>query len=379
MAIYNSKTRRATKKTGKRNRASAPEKLRKKRRVVRKPVSRSKKVSAKRTRRLARAAVKKLQALILISNKRARVRALASKKPALKKRTRAVPKKRARVLGPKKRTRAASKKPVPKKRIQVAPKKRAQVAPKKRARAAPKKARAKAKTKAQLQRELRAVNSQLEKLRKLEQKARHEPKRSPVRTRVRRRKKEIEEARAKRALVTQGLPRSTPAEIRESREDNAARMRRRFREKFTLSKQTGQLPRMARVPRRVDNQHNIGETRQVRIMRILSPDAVEDVLYRINRVGVTMTGVYPIWHAKIVFSGLGDRMLGSGGKVLEIKGADADDQFFQTEGFDSSGVWPTYLGMMNSLKTLLEGYAETPNTIVYLHYVKLLNFSRKRS
>ena len=380
MAAYNPKKRRATKKRPKRRRAlpATVEGRRNRVRVKRthpKKVATKKRAAApkksttkKRTAALKKATTKKRTATPKkVATKK---RAAAPKKIAAKKRA-AAPKK----VAAKKRRAAAPKKVAAKKRA-AAPKK---IVAKKR-RVAPKKVAAKKrirKTKTQLTRELRKTQAQLQKLIDAEQKARGTPKRSPVRVDIRKRKKEIAAQRAQRALVTQDLPRKTPAEKKESSEDNFTRMRRRFRELYEHGERTGQLPPAARLPRRVDSKQLVGEQRQVRVQRIVTTRSVEEIMYKVNQVGRSMSGRFSLWHAGVVLSGLGDKILGSGGRLLQ-KSGDPDAPNFQVQAFDSSGVWKSYEGMRQALETLLEGFANIPHMVVFLHNVKIMNFDRKR-
>ncbi len=157
-------------------------------------------------------------------------------------------------------------------------------------------------------------------------------------------------------------------------------MRKRFRSILDKAYATNQLPTPTkRLPRKVDSRENVGEQVRVRIHRILSPDSVEDVLYRVDQAARRLSGAFAIWYASASFATFGERLVGSGIKLLRLDPDDEDASLapnFHTS-FDNTGVWPTRQGMMEALRTMLEDYAGSLRTTIYLLHVKIMNFSRR--
>jgi hypothetical protein len=218
----------------------------------------------------------------------------------------------------------------------------------------------------------KAAQTRAAKLWVAQQKARGQAKRSGAQKKARVAKKALEQDRLKRSLIIEDLPRATPKERKKSAETYWDRVSRKFRPLLREAQRTGQTPSSKRQPRRVDSRQRIGEQRMVRINRVLTSASVEDILYRVDRVGRTMSGLYSVWWADVGFSGLGERLFGSGNVIL--KSNDPDARAFQAQGYDSSGVWNTYQGMLQALERVLEDYATTPRSVVYVHYVRVQNF-----
>lgn len=251
---------------------------------------------------------------------------------------------------------------------------------------AAKKSKAKKKAIAQrIRRQKARVEAEADKLRKLEAKARGKGKRSPQKKRVRKQRKKLEEQRKKDALLTADKPRKTPAERRESQAEEQKRRRRRFRELLNHALETGQTPRgqddkrrpRKRTPRRIDSRDNIGEQRLVRVRRIVTLDAVEEIVYRVDRVATQMSRRYRIWSGRLDMSGFGEKLFGSNATVLDKPG-DPDATFFVAATWDSTGAWATYPGFLDALRSVLESYADMPATVVYLHSILIMNYDRKR-
>lgn len=236
-----------------------------------------------------------------------------------------------------------------------------------------------------IRRQAARVEAEAEKLRKLQEKARGKAKRSRQKKRVRKQRRKLEEQRKKDALVTADKPRKTPAERRESAAEEQKRRRRRFRELLNHALETGQTPRgqddkrrpRKRTPRRIDSRDNIGEQRLVRIRRIVTLDAVEEIVYRVDRVAGGMSRRYRIWSGRLDMSGFGEKLFGSNATVLQKPG-DPDATFFVAATWDSTGAWATYPGFLDALRGVLESYADMPATVVYLHSILVMNYDRKR-
>ena len=406
MAIYSRKKTRATKKRRGRPTSNLPTAREPKRRAVVRP-------ARKVAKRAAKSPVKKKRAAVAAKARSRR----PAKKVVVKKRAAAAPKKRAvtpkkpaaakKAVAPKKAVaakkpvakkpaakKAAAKKPVAKKAVtpkkaaakKAAPKKvtrkkavtatpKKPVAPKKTA--AAKKQAAKKRTTRQLAKELETVKGQLRRLRKRELAARGTSKESAEKRSMRARKKAIQERRAKRAVAIEKLPRATTRAENLSRLENYRRMRKRFWDLYREAQRLDQIPEARkRLPPRIDSVRNIGEQRRIRIKRLLRPEVTTYILDRVDAAARTMSGQYSTWLASISFSSLGERLVGYGTKVLDTK--DPDARFFQTQGFDSTGLFESYVAMMDALQRKLEDYASSPRTVVYVHFVKLMNFDRKR-
>ena len=378
MGIYSARAPRATRKrrgtrTGKpKSKAKAEEPKKKKRRPAVKPRKAVKKASVKK-----RAAVKKAA-----PPKKRAVKKTAPKKRALKKKI-ATPKKRAavkKIAAPKKR--AAVKKVVPKKRAvkkTALPKKRAaKKVPTTKKRAVKKTAPKKRSTaKKALVPKKRVIRKKVASLAEDQQSARGKPKTSPVRKKLKAEQKKIEKERVDRSLINQRLPRGTGSEKEQSRDSNWRRMRKRFRELLDYARNTEQLPGRRRPRGFYSNKYSTGEERIVRVDRLLTEGSVEEIIYRVNRTGTWMPGVYGIWYGEIAITALGEHLVGSRPRLLEMPG-DPDAMFFQTEGYDNTGIWNSYDEMIERLRALLEDLARSPRTVVHLHTVRLLNFDRTR-
>jgi hypothetical protein len=306
--------------------------------------------SKKRTRKRVRAAASKKQAQAL-AKKQAEALAKKKTRAVAKKRTRAVAKKRARAVS-KKRTRA-----VAKKRTRAVAKKRTRAVAKKRARAVSKKrTRAVARTKAKLQ-----------KIVKAEQKARGLPKRSKEKQAIKKAKRELEKTRAAEGIAASEAATGEGT----SGEDFFARMKRRFRQILNKAKAAGQLPEPTKVSRKISTQRRKGDRRRLRINRIISERSVEDILYRIQQAITRMSGNYRWWNGTITISTLGEGFIGSGATVLDLD--DPDAVFFGAQGWESAGHYNDRQSMIIGFEKCLHEQVDKASTIVYLHYVDIMN------
>lgn len=255
----------------------------------------------------------------------------------------------------------------------------------------PKKAKAKKKrraSKAAHGRAKRRKEAQLAALRQDELNSRNAKRRAAARARAKKRRAAIAEEHATRALALEGQPRATPEERQQSREDNFASMQERWTSMFAHAQATDQLPHGGQwrqtpegswvrvpLPRTMDSKRVIGEQRLVRIRRLLNERAIERIVYKVSQVARRMSGRYSIWLATLIFSALGERLVGYGTKLL--KKDDPYAAFFQTQGFDSTGATGSRASMIERLRSKLEDYARSDRTIVYLHFVKVMNFDRR--
>lgn len=268
----------------------------------------------------------------------------------------------------------AQKKAKPSSRKRPSARKPKKASPKKRTRV---KAKKKTSTRSKIAAQNKRLKAQLEKLRKEQAKLRGKSKKSRARQKAEKEEKLIIKTRVKRALKTEQLPTGTPAQVETSREQNWQRMRPRFRSLFNFAKKSKQLPKSGRARRKIDNYRNIGEERVEQVNRILSPETVQDILYFIDQTARKIKGNYSLWYANLIFSAFGDRLVGSKPRILNMPN-DKDARFFQTEGYDNTGIWNTYDGMYDRLEKMLEDYANSPRTVVFLHHVRIMNFDRKR-
>jgi hypothetical protein len=295
------------------------------------------------------------------------------------------PKRPKRPKRPKAKPKAAPRKVVPRKaKPKAAPHPKRPKRPEAKPKAAPRPKRPKHPkrpkkiTHAILARENRRLRKEIAGLVPAEQAARGTPKRGQQKAAIRRRKRELARERAEQIF----LGREPREEIsdkkkRALREADWERRRKRFRELFRRAEKAGQLRKRTRTPRRVISRENVGEQRMIRIDRILTSDLVADVLYQVDRAMRTMTGSYDLWLAKIVFASLGDRLFGSGNRLLSTSPDDPDEAWFTAQGFDSTGAWNSYAGMRERLEDVLDDYAATPRNIVLIQDVKLMNFSKR--
>jgi hypothetical protein len=154
----------------------------------------------------------------------------------------------------------------------------------------------------------------------------------------------------------------------------------RFRELQRHQRASHQTPNTP-DERQIDSYENIGEQRYVRVERILDLRNVEQILYKARAVAKKLVGSFKLWYATCTFSGFGDRLFASGVRMLDVSklvGSTEKAELFQAEGYDNTGVWNSRHGMLIALEGLLESYAATPRTIVWLHGILIKNFDRKR-
>lgn len=340
----------------------------KKRKQKKKSVGGKRTVAEKRKKRIVGVKKPQVRKRIVVKKKVARARARASKKSA----RRVVPKAAA------KKRKSVVRRPVPKKRAR-------KPLPKKRARKLVSKKRVKKPVPKPTKRERRVrakkIVRQVDARTQRQQKARGEPRKSPIRNSLREEAKRIEEERIELAFAEHNLKHGTGPEKRESLQENWLRLRKRWPELFKYAIRTDQTPRVRRLARTIDSEDNYGEQRMVRINRILTPGVIEQIMYKIEQTAAKFNGVYDIWYANMDFSGLGEKLFGSGNVVLKMRPEDGDDPdalFFQAQGHDNTGVRRSREAMLLQLESMLDDYATTPRTLVYLHHVKIMNFNRKR-
>ena len=349
MSAYVRKKRRATKKAPlppkKRKKRvvplrSKPAKKKKKVLVTRKPAK--KKAAKKPVRRSGRTRTPKRSAKPA-AKKRAAKRASRLPKRAAGRLSRTVrrvtrkPKKRAAAAKPKKRTAAAK------------PKKRAAVAKPK-------------KTAAQRQRATRA------KVKKLEEQlevARQKLRRVTLTRKERSKQKaKVEEAKSKVEAIVAPKPVGTLAERRKKLRDNHEHFKKIFTGMLELASKKGKLPRFDHRKRKMRSfRIPAGEQRSVKVNMMLDESTVEEAMYLLENTTDRMSGIYPQWSTSFSFAAMGERIIGSGNRSLDV--AHPEATHFQI-AYGSSGVFNSRTGMLDGARKLLEEFAEEAYTVIYL-------------
>jgi hypothetical protein len=234
-------------------------------------------------------------------------------------------------------------------------------------------------TKARRKAEREALAQQLAKLNKDRAKLRNKgqkDKRS-LRQKLNARLKDIAKRRTDRTLVIEKLPRKTPREKKKSREELYEHFRARFHELRDIAARKRQLPEVDYRERHIDSDKNTGEIRILRIEQEVTESSVESIMYRVRRAAATLPGNLPIWMGVCVFTGMGERLIGYGNRVLNA--ADPDAAQFQTQGIESTGVLSSVEGMLIGIEDLLTEYAAEEFTVVFCEHIKLMNFARYNS
>ncbi len=100
-------------------------------------------------------------------------------------------------------------------------------------------------------------------------------------------------------------------------------------------------------------------------------------MYKVRKAGAQLSGFYPIWMGVLVFTGMGERLIGYGNRVLDAQDPDAAQ--FQTQGIESTGILPTAEGMLIGIEELLTEYAAEEYTVVFCEHIKVMNYARMHS
>lgn len=220
-----------------------------------------------------------------------------------------------------------------------------------------------------IERQLAKLNADRAKLRNKGTKAKR-----TLRQKLNARLKEISKRRIQRKLVDEKLPRKTPREKKKSREELFEHFRARFYELHDIAERKNQLPDVDYRERRIHSEKNTGDIRIIRIEMEVTERSVETIMYKVNQTAARMPGNLPIWLGVLVFTGMGERLIGYGNRVLDA--ADPDASQFQTQGIESTGIRPTARGMVMGIENLLNEYAAEEYTVVYCEHIKLMNFAR---
>ncbi len=233
-----------------------------------------------------------------------------------------------------------------------------------------------ARTKARRKAEREAIAKQLAKLEKDRSKLRNKGQKAkrPLRQKLNARLKAIAKRSIDRKLVTEKLPTKTRTQKKRSREELFEHFRGRFYELHEIAKQKGQLPKVDYRERKIRSDKNDGEVRIIRIENEVTESTVEQIMYEVKMALAKMSGSYPIWMGVVVFTGMGERLIGYGNRVLDA--SDPDAAQFQTQGIESTGILPHPKAMLLSIEEILNDYASEEYTVVYCEHIKLLNFKR---
>ncbi len=191
------------------------------------------------------------------------------------------------------------------------------------------------------------------------------------------RQRAIAKRRTDRAIIIKHLPHATPRQKRKSREELFDHLRSRFDELREIARKRGQLPDVDYRERHIDSEKNTGEIRIIRIEQELTPETVEPIMYKVRKAASKLPGIHPIWMGITVFTGMGERLIGYGNRVLDANDRDAAQ--FQTQGIESTGVRSTPTGMLMAIEDILEDYASEAFTVVFCEHIKVMNFSRFNS
>ena len=153
-----------------------------------------------------------------------------------------------------------------------------------------------------------------------------------------------------------------------------------FNDLFCVARETEQIPEPTDIDfqRWFESRKIAGQQRIARFDTLVTLDTIRPIGIRANQVVADMaqqTPLHPLWMAVLVFSSIGERFVGYTRRVLkadEIPNAN----LFNVECIDSTGVLGTPNELLTYFNELLLDYAGEQNTIVYLHYVRFMNFMR---
>ena len=206
----------------------------------------------------------------------------------------------------------------------------------------------------------------------LQQVTRGRGKKSPAKKAVLKRRISNERIEASAAIAN--VP-QTGVRFQKFTDDTFERMKKRFPKLLGIATIKGQTPKRPRLSRRVNSKKFKGEQRRVSVGKILTPGLIPTILYKVDHAAKKMSGTFALWAAKLAFSGFGERLIGSANQILRAD--DPDARYFQAAGWDTTGIFQSFRGMRDSLEGMLEDYAGTLRTVVYLHFIELRNVSRK--
>jgi hypothetical protein len=138
---------------------------------------------------------------------------------------------------------------------------------------------------------------------------------------------------------------------------------------------TNQAPTVSKK-RKMDKYE--GRQLYVTVRRILTPEAVEDILHDIRQKvqKAFPTSQWPLWLASIHFASMGENLLGYGHSILRSDKPGAD--MFTAQATDSTGLWSSRIGMLDKLEDLLEKYAGEAMNVIFLYHVRIMNYDRSK-
>lgn len=312
------------------------------------------------------------------------------KKPARKKKLSLARKAAKRLTATKVRTpkkKARSRVVKPKNRARPAAKPRAKRAAHGKGRHAATKARerkneARRKARAQAKRQEKARLAKLERQRQKRNAARR-----AARARVRRVNQKHVKLRSEKEKLRLKTPKTTRTKVRKVRKevDSAISappkepsvvetMQAKFDKLLEEAKKKKELPKVDYRKRTIDSDRRRGRKQSLRIEMLVDEGSIEEILYRVKQAIQKLAKYnYKLWMITTIMSSFGSGLVGSGGRVMR-----SDDPLafkFQTETYDSTGMFSRAFGAVERLEGMLEQWASDGHPLVYLHALTIHHFT----
>ena len=184
-------------------------------------------------------------------------------------------------------------------------------------------------------------------------------------------KKEAEEAKKPRVLSKSEFEASMKA------------MRPIFEAQFDSilesARQGGQIeePKDGYGQSTIDTKERTGERMVVEISKRLLPDTVKLIMDLLENETDWMKDLpYPNWLAEVTLIGLGEKTFGYGATTLNVD--DPVAQWLQVAGAQSTGIYMSYVDMMNRIRTMLTALSKDASTIVYVNYITVSAYSYRK-
>lgn len=184
-------------------------------------------------------------------------------------------------------------------------------------------------------------------------------------------KKEAEEAKKPRVLSKSEFEASMKA------------MRPIFEAQFDSilesARQGGQIeePKDGYGQSAIDTKERTGERMVVEISKRLLPDTVKLIMDLLENETDWMKDLpYPNWLAEVTLIGLGEKTFGYGATTLNVD--DPVAQWLQVAGAQSTGIYMSYVDMMNRIRAMLTALSKDASTIVYVNYITVSAYSYRK-
>ena len=184
-------------------------------------------------------------------------------------------------------------------------------------------------------------------------------------------KKEAEEAKKPRVLSKSEFEASMKA------------MRPIFEAQFDSilesARQSGQIeePKDGFGQSAIDTKERTGERMVVEISKRLLPDTVKLIMDLLENETDWMKDLpYPNWLAEVTLIGLGEKTFGYGATTLNVD--DPVAQWLQVAGAQSTGIYMSYVDMMNRIRAMLTALSKDASTIVYVNYITVSAYSYRK-